>query len=1050
MERPFSRRDAQIAAMFRTETSSSELRLLRAKFSESKPPTDPGDSLATILSERAHIADDTDQQNTVSEKPRCGITWPLVCASESDISLSEKEEVSRPSTDLSLLQPVKVKSSSSQVSHVVDELLPVLKSEQVFGRNHEEKQLLSQLLAPQPGTRFHQLSVIPIVGIGGIGKTTLARLVYEDETVQEHFELKAWVKVAGQELKQLQGTARKIIKAATGMSCPLDGLEELDEMVRDAFLSQRSLIVLDEIESMDKDSWLHMNDSWFSVVGLGSKVIITTCNKQVAEIVGSEPFELRKLSQDASWSLYSSLAFGYSKVIEDAALIPMARRLAARCMGMPLSLKLLGSLMRFEESLIEELSSGGLIMERIPNISFVLSLSVLALPQDVFKCFAYCGIFPSDYVLDKEKLIKMWIAEGFVKPSSMGMKSLEDTGDAYFHQLLCRSFFTDITCNEYGDVVQVRMPGVIHKVAQKIARTVCRDKVGYVAGVDENSDWLSVALPFEEEVYNPRHLRTLILSSAEKLDVNSNRSFVEFKRLQSLDLSSSGIRKLSDHISVLKKLRYLNLSHTLIKRLPKSLTTLVCLQTLDLSWCYYLQVLPKGISNLAQLRHLDLSQCNSLSYMPSGIGSLNSLKSMPLFVLGQKGTKGAGLGELHKLNKLGGVLHIKNLENVKEIGEAQDADLKLKKLHHLGLSWSHKVDQSLELLECLQPNPQIRVLDLTGYGAYGFPSWMPKLEGLVKLSINDCRCIKLPTLGKLRFLEELLLKGLSNIRSIGPEFYGDGKDDIFPSLKQLKLYGMPKLYNWSSATIADGSGHSALHVFPSLKTLSIQGCPQLQILPSLPSVTELVVWSSSRKILPLLTRIKSLSSLLINNMEVGESFGGLNTLSSVKKLVVVHSTDLGALTSCHIKEFTSLEHLGILHCLELETVALSRFRCLQKLKIADCETLKDIQLATENFPLTELVIEDCPRLESIGGTTSFAASLRKLIVRNCPLFSISPLKIRKLQALEYLFIGGCPQLEEWLQEERPPISHVPCVIQETGKILRRFKYSSSRRTLEFM
>ncbi|KAH6809259.1 hypothetical protein C2S51_027042 [Perilla frutescens var. frutescens] len=946
--------------------------------------------LASKLSERASFRYTTEQNN---EKLHRGIAWPQVCATESDVAVSEREEAPLPS----------MKEEADSSAHVVEELLPVVKSENVFGREQEKDQLLSQLMPPSHSHGGVQFTVIPIMGMSGIGKTTLARLVYNEEKVHKYFELKAWVKMGGQKQKQLCDIARKLLKSATGMLCPLNSLSELDEMVFDALLSQRSLIVLDDVESMDLEQWQHMKNSWFRFLGLGSKIIITTCNKQVADIEASTPFHLRKLSIYAGRSLYSSLAFS-----------PAAPQLADRCEGLPLSLKLLGSLIRFHEEI-----SAADIIEDISSFldeSMVLSISVLALPNALFNCFAYCGIFPCGYVLEKERLIKMWIADGLVKP---GIKALEDIGEDYFHQLLCRSFFTDITCNEYGDIVQARMPSIIHKVAQEIAAVVFNEKVGYASRVDENSVRVSVALPFLE-VYRPRNLQTMVSLPAKNLSsqVYPNRFFVEFKRLRSLDLSRSGIRYLSKHICTLRKLRYLNLSHTLLTKLPKSFTTLARLQTLDLSGCYFLKALPKKLSSLSQLRHLDLSQCNSLDHTPFGIGRLISLMTMTLYVLGEKELGGAALRELHKLNELRGVLHIRNLENVKKISEAKDADLEKKKLHHLGLSWSHKVDECHTVLEWLQPNPQLRVLDLTGYGAYGFPSWMQNLHNLVKLLINDCRCTKLPTLGKLPSLKELQLKELINIRSIGQEFYGDDDEDeeghVFPSLEKLKLHDMPNLNHWSDAAQGSNDSSAQLRVFPSLKSVSIQGCPELQSVPLLPYVTELVVWRSHSKILPLLTRVRSLSSIVINDMDVKESFGGLSRLNSVKKLIIVNSMDLDSLESSHINKFTALQHLRILQCLKLQYVHLGS-HSLQKLNIVDCQKLNGIDLPTaESFTLKELVIEDCPQLTSIAVATNSHSCLRKLILRNCPkLVTISPQIFRNV---EFLFISRCPQMEEFSKD----------------------------------
>lgn len=1017
--------------------------ILRPLVTELYETADPSDLLASKLRERAHSTHDAEHTN--NGKPRRGIAWAHVCRDESDVAVAEIDENPRSSMEFSQ-SAIGPAENSLLHSPVVDELLAFVKSAIALGRTQEKDQLISQLLEipivqgiAQAQT---QLSMIPIVGMGGMGKTTLARLVYDDGRVQEHFEIKAWVNMRGQNPKPLQNIARRLLKSATGVLCPLNSLVKLSEMVFDAFLSKRSLIVLDDVESMDTEAWLHMKDSWFSSVGFGSKVMITTRNQEVPNVfaVASESFSLGKLSDNDCWSLYSSLAFGPSEETEHARLIRAAKELAARCKGVPLSLKLLGSLTRFEKSLLLEKIYCADLMKIITifqDDSFVLPMSVLALPQDLFKCFAYCGIFPCGYVLDKEKLIDMWIADGLVKPSVGTQKqNLEAIGEAYFHQLLCRSFFIDVNF-EHGEIVQARMPSAVHGASRKIAEIVFKNKIGYVGGVDKKCEELSVALPFQE-AYSPRQLQTLVSLPTENLHpLNRSPSFVEFKRLRSLDLNRSGIRKLSKHVCSLRKLRYLNLSHTLLTSLPKSFTNLTCLQTLNLSSCYYFKSLPKKLSSLSQLRHLDLFQCNSLTCIPSGVGRLVSLVTMTLYVLGKNDIKGAAdLGQLHELNDLRGVLLIRNLENVKNISEARAADLQEKKLHHLGLSWSHKVDKCDTVLESLQPNPQLQVLDLTGYGGSRFPSWMPNLHNLVKLLINDCSCTKLPTLGKLPSLKELQLIELFNIESIGEEFFGYGDDHeghAFPSLEKLKLHGMHKLNNWSNAAIAEESlnHYGSRAVFPSLKRLSIQDCPELQSLPSsLQCVTELVVWRSHSKILHVLTtgmESLSISSIVINDMDVEECFQGLSSLISVKKLILVGSRGLNDLQSTDIDKFRGLQHLRILHCLDLKSVEISRLGILQKLHVLDCQNLDYIDFSAQRLTLTELVVEDCPNFTSIRITANGSGScrLRKLIVRNCPVFSIEPQTVRVLTELKMLYVNGSPQVEEWLRSTE---SHFPCVI----------------------
>ncbi|KAL0456541.1 UNVERIFIED_CONTAM: putative disease resistance RPP13-like protein 1 [Sesamum latifolium] len=840
-------------------------------------------------------------------------------------------------------------AASGIQSEVEHEILPTLEIEKVYGREHEKELLLSELLDKK--MEQIQLSVIPIVGISGIGKTTLAQLVYEEEVVKKHFEVRAWVKVVGREFR-LHHIAQEILKSATSISCPLDDLEDLDEMV-----------------------------------------LVTGRNYDVEEIVGRKPIELKELSEHAGWSLCRDLAFDSSEDEENSLTSPLAGNLAALCQGIPLLLKLVGSLMRYEKELRDMLCSSNLSDDKIMPYdvaSIVVMLSIWALPQHLRQCFVYCAMFSQGYAFNKEKIIKKWMAVGLVKPSP-GNNNLEDIGAAYFHQLLCR--------------------------------IICKMKLGVVGSISEDAGHLSLLLPSAREYYT-EHLESLILSSLIEFDDIQDQSLLEFKYLKSLDLSCSRIQNLSDDICALNDLRYLNLSCTLIERLPDSITRLSRLETLDLSWCYRLKELPKQMRNLTHLQHLDLLLCESLSSLPSKIGLLRSLNSMPLFVLGKEDDC-AHLGELKQLDQLRGRLQIRNLENARGIREAKDAKLDEKDLYHLGLSWSRNSKKCFKILKYLRPNERLKVLELTGYMGTKFPTWMPSISSLTKISINDCGCEKLPSLGQLQFLVELQLRGMMNIKRIGPEFYGDGSDHVFPSLEQLGLYDMPRLWWWSLDEVS-GRGF----VFRSLQTLTIEGCPQLERLPSLPSLPTLIIWNSNSEIRYSLTSFPSLTSLLIKEMKFSRfEMEFVSRLSSLKKLILFDLKDFDYFRSSMV--FRTLEHLGILHCSNITEIYLRDLDLpsLRKLHIIECEKLKYITLC--RIPIAvELVIEDCPRLLHLESSDErrSSRSLRKLIINRCPALHISNYYFRMLEELEYLFINECWDLEMELENEPSLISHVSCVI----------------------
>ncbi|GFQ00720.1 putative disease resistance protein rga1 [Phtheirospermum japonicum] len=874
--------------------------------------------------------------------------------------------------------------------------------EKVFGRDIEKNLILFKLF--EPDKKGTQLSTVSVLGGCGIGKTALARLVYEDDVVKEHFELRAWVNVHGPELK-LHHAAQGILTSAMGMSCSVDDMDDLDEMVRDVLHSNKCLIVFDGIDSMAEDSWFHMNQHWFGFVDLGSRVLITTPSEVVANLVTENPFVLSRLSTDDSLSLFRYLSYRSSELV--------ARNVAALCQGNPLLLKLVGSLI-FNGSLGNRLSSDG-ILSTHSDESAVVKMCVSALPRELREFLAYCSFFSKGYAMDKEKIIRMWIANGIVMPSQRN----EDDGAYYFDQLLSSSFFTDITRDEY--IKEFRMPGLIHKAAEDVASTLLKEKFGVISSIDENVGRLSIVLPSPGEYYSSQRLRVLILSPTIYLGGCLEHSLVEFKELKSLDLSCSGIHNLSDDICGLQELRYLNMSYTRIESLPDSIEDLSKLQTMDLSWCYHLKNLPEGMRKLTRMRHLDLTRCESLSYLPSGIEFLTSLNSMPLFVLGEDRVS-AGLDELGSLNNLRGRLEIRNLENVREISEAKDAKLGQKNIHHLGLSWSQNADNCYDVLKHLEPHESLQVLDLTNYMGSRFPRRMNRLYGLIKISINNCGCKELPSLGHLPWLKDLQLKGMSKLSYIDQEFYGYGRPGhIFPSLEKLGLYDMPMLVDWYRF------GGSDTRAFPRIKTLTIQGCTKLDHLPYFPTLPDLIVCNSNFHVLSSLDRFTSLSSLLIKDMEVW-NVPELCMLRSLKKLILFNIKDHNIFVG-EQNSFLSLEHLGFVQCHNLKRIFFSSPTSnLQKLHIKDCQNLEVIVWFEEIPALFELIVEDCPRADLNIQTYRFR-SLRKLIIKNCGKSGLYLGDIiGDLEKLEYLFIDGCPELESQLQARPEYISHIPCVI----------------------
>ncbi|CAL9019866.1 unnamed protein product [Prunus brigantina] len=857
----------------------------------------------------------------------------------------------------------------------------------LYGRDVDKEKIQDMVLWDSDHEhQQQQVRVIALVGMGGIGKTALAQVMYNEEKVQMSFDLRIWVTV-GEDF-DLMRIAEAILYVSTHSSQKFSNMDALETAVTMELRGKRFLCVLDDVWCENLHEWEILR-RWFSAGNSGSSVMLTTRNASVANFMtdGAGLYYLRALPDTDCWDFFKSLAFG--SVDKNVDLEKIGMEIVRKCGGLPLAVKTLGSLLSYKKQVHEWLS----ILDNDARDSLercvlpVLKLSYDHLPAHLKQCFAYCSVFPKDYAINKEELIRLWIAEGFVESSTI-RKELEDVADDFFVELLQRFFFQDTMVDENGYIVECRMHNLVHDLALHVAGIECSILE------DENSLHVSehirrISLVHEsgispKMIHVAKKLRSLF-SFSGKFKILPI-AFLNFRRLRVLNLSARGIRELPVAIGTLKHLRYLDLSHTYIRSIPESIANLKNLQTLELSECYNLLELPKAIRELTNLRHLVIRSC-SLTHMPSGIGKLRFLQNVSAFILGKKADC-AELTELGGLN-LRGRLDIKNLENVSNLAQAQEAKLFQKlRLRSLGLSWgrnAHLVDAELsaEVLERLMPSPVLEVLDLSGYNGSIFPTWMEScpLINLVKVSLINCSCLQLPPLGLLPLLRDLFIKGMSAVYIIGYEFYGNANtnDVAFPALTQLELYDMPNLLEWKGFEIA-GKPVS----FPCLDTLTVKGCNKLTGLPSIPHLKNLALWQSNELLLDSLVHLMSLSTLAINEMPQLKSFPrDLENLNHITQLTMYDCDNLESLFE-GMGGFTSLEHLSILYCKKLESLPmeLRYLASLKKFDIVGCEKLAYVPEIMQHLCLLEeLVIESCPVLHSLP---YIPVSLKKLVIRRCP------------------------------------------------------------------
>ncbi|RWR76747.1 putative disease resistance protein RGA3 [Cinnamomum micranthum f. kanehirae] len=1059
-----------------------------------------------------------EERRQSQEPPQKKVRYPITTNFDRPNLASELKAVSE------RLEAIKAESDNFQLTTTVKNWESKFKEQreshsfviksQVLGREEEKTKLLSLLLSPH-----EDVLVIPIVGMGGIGKTKLAQFAYNHEDVDDHFKLKMWICVSDDfDFKSLQN---KIIERAAGAHPGGPGpsnvkkfksaagghpggpgpsnvkkfksaagghpggpgpsnvkkldVEELQRRLRRALSGKRFLLVLDDVWNEELDKWERLRD--LLIYGRrGSRIVVTTRIRKVASIMSTiSPIVLEGLPDDHCWSLFSQRGLGNQREEEathQVNLVSIGREIVKKCKGNPLAVLTLGGLLCCETdearwAYVRDSEIWNIANENEYGILPALRLSYNHLKSQVKQCFAFCAIFPKNYEIEKEKLIKLWMANGFI-PLKRGME-LEDIGNEIFNELVMKSFFQDVKEDfttyrlggrysplwgiRFGERLFVEkitlfsMHDLFHDLAQSVMGNECcvaeegklvkiSKRVRHVSCFDLTSSEM-----LRDSLIEAQMLRTFISYPGNGLQLRSHVRHFRFSRV--LDLNAFTLNSVEQLLSPqdnLKHVRYLDLSKSDIPLLPESLTSLYYLQILILTMCEGLHELPIGLRYLTNLRHLDIRGCPELSHMPPRMGQLTCLQELTRFIVSTE-IECSGIGELQSLN-LRGRLIIEHLENIKNPIDVEQANLIGKpNLTSLELNWSHiglpdsenlsinegKTEE--QILQGLQPHGNLEVLVLSNYWGIQFPSWMmdTTLATLQKIKLFQCGRLKhLPPLGQLPSLKVLEIISLQNVEYIGDEIYGNEVSAEFPSLEELSIEGMEKLRIWS--------GWKSGRIFPRLVKLKIYHCPRLTKVILFPSSEHLTIDSSlvsgaeplCQGMLPNLTHLKIANCTLLEDVHMG-----LQNLTTLKSL---------CLKKCDLLSFPVKEMRGLISLQELTidsgdrlisfSKELRHISPLKSLKIEGCfmwTTLpNEISFLTG---LQVLKLIRCHYLESLPERLGNLTSLHHLSIESCNKITSLPKELQRLHALKALFILDCPVLARRcvinIGEDWHKIQHIP-------------------------
>ncbi|XP_056689597.1 putative disease resistance protein RGA4 isoform X2 [Spinacia oleracea] len=901
----------------------------------------------------------------------------------------------------------------------------------IVGRDSDVDSVVDKLCNPSQDSynvSSNRLSVIAIMGIGGIGKTVLAKKVFEDKRVTDNFTERIWV--VAPTVFTTEGILNKMVEYIYMSSSETVSSSEIAvRKLKNKLDGKKYLLVVDDVWDEDQEMWDATRSSLESIGGSHeSMILVTTRATDVAHKMHAFVHHLPKLLADDSWSLFKEVAFANMSPEYISIFETTGKNIVEKCKGVPLAIKSIGGMLqtksdpyeweKIEQSEIWDLPQDGTGI--LPSL--MLSYKHLSSPL-LQKCFCFCATSLKSYHMDKNWLIWKWMALGLVQQSE-SRDLMEDIAEGYINALLSISFLHVALRDEIGEIVRYGMHDLVHDLATSVSKH-------QVLILEAGNPVTAISDVRHLAIYERKELKTECWDK-DKVAVKNLRTLVIYKNspggllkhvkyLRVLNLQDTGLKEVPESIAGLKCLKVLSLVYNPIKVLPEFITKWYNLQTLNLLGCDLLEEVPGGLSNLVNLRHLYIDRLISL---PAGmIGQLTCLQTLPILGVREGGFQ---ISELGGLPHISDKLEIRGLELIKSKQDAESASLSEKsRVKKLRLFWNNDNDwvKHEEVLDGLEPNRNLRLLTIQRYGGENFPSWLMRMDVIKIIELVNCRrCRKLPTLGHLPFLEKLKIKNMESLECIGVELYGASSSSssgvmYFPSLKQVELLGLDKLTEW----VEPSSGEWT--IFPLLEELKIEDCPELKTtpykFPSLEQLTVTNITTSSLLLSKILSNKGSLTCLKVVQID------GITEITHLPEELAEYCTSLQTLRikRCQnlsylpesLSKLISLELLQINYCPNL--VSLSNLSCLGLLRQVD---IFDIRGLT-NFPeglldcksLERLWFSNCPKVKKLPDLTGLSRLCNLSITSMTKMISHPPDWLYHLPCLTTLHIGSYYELDEF-------------------------------------
>nr|UBY07384.1 NBS-LRR disease resistance protein [Dasypyrum villosum] len=731
---------------------------------------------------------------------------------------------------------------------------------------HSSRKLVDLVLAHKENKSYK----LAIVGTGGVGKTTLAQKIYNDQKVKGSFKMHAWICVSHDynEVTLLKEVLRNIgVHHEQG-----ETIAELQRKLAETIEGKSFFLVLDDV--WHSNVWMDLLRPPLHETTSGV-ILITTRDDQITSRIGVEhTHRVDLMSVEVGWELlWKSMNIEEEKEVQQ--LRNTGIEIVRKCGHLPLAIKVTASALasrdltenEWKRYLGKYVGSQSMLSDEIEGAFY---LSYDELPHRLKQCFLYCALYGEDSIIWRNEVTLLWIAEGFIEEQQGQL--LEDIAEEYYYELIHRNLLQPDSSS--FDQSRCKMHDLLRQLACNISREECF--VGDVESLrGENMSKLRrVTAVIKKDM--------LVLPRVDKVEVKvrtfltvcgpqriEDTLFKRFLLLRVLVLNYSLVQSIPNYIGKLIHLRLLNLDYTGISCLPESIGSLKNLQVLSLRWCDDLHSLPLAMTLLCSLRCLDLFG-TEINQVPKGMGKLKLLTNLGGYPVGD-GSANAVIQDGWKLEELSSLSQMRYLSLDKlerATHSSRNAVLTDKRhLRKLILQWTESgegsyseedVGNTEKVFEQLIPPHNLESLCILRFFGEQYPTWFGTtcLSSLMSLILKGVRsCVHLPPIGKLPNLKYLRIEGAYAVTKVGPEFAGFKKGDpvcnefvAFPKLEWLIIKDMPNWERWSffeeEVVAADVKGEDGaaeirkddaqparVRLLPRLLELKLLGCPKLRDLP---------------------------------------------------------------------------------------------------------------------------------------------------------------------------------------------------------------------------